>query len=151
MRDELVEMQGRISELGQGMAKYATSAGMLSTMPSRVLTQAVTVSTAPQTNSSFAIHTQTSSSITVHSHSLPPHTTQSSVSHISSNSDLRRRDSDSPPFIPPSAIRAEQPRSRLPYPTGDYTSPSGAIVIGQGAPSPPQSPPTTSNSGSASL
>jgi hypothetical protein len=108
------------------------------------------VSTAPQTNSSFAIHAQTSSAIAVHSHSLPPHTPQSSVSRISSYSDLRRRDSVSPPFIPPSAIRAEQPRSHLPYPTGDYTSPSGSVVIGQGALSPPQSPPTASNSGSAS-
>ncbi len=116
--------------------------------PSRVSAQAV--STAPQTNSSFAIHAQTSSSITVHSHSLPPHTPQGSVSRISSYGDLRRRDSVSPPFIPPSAIRAEQPRSRLPYPTGDYTSPSGSLVAGQGALSPPQSPPTTSNSGSAS-
>ena len=148
MRDELVEMQGRIGELGREMAKFATSPGMLSTMPSRVSAQAV--STAPQTNSSFAIHAQTSSSITVHSHSLPPQTPQASVSRISSYSDLRRRDSVSPPFIPPSAIRAEQPRSRLPYPTGDYTSPSGSIAAGQGALSPPQSPPTTSNSGSAS-
>ncbi len=149
MRDELVEMQGRISELGREMAKYVTSpAGMPSTMPLRVSTQAV--STAPQTNSSFAIHAQTSSAIAVHSRSLPPHTPQSSVSRISSYSDLRRRDSVSPPFILPSAIRAEQPRSHLPYPTGDYTSPSGSVVIGQSALSPPQSPPTTSNSGSAS-
>jgi hypothetical protein len=148
MRDELVEMQGRIGELGREMAKFATAPGMLSTMPSRVSAQAV--STAPQTNSSFAIHAQTSSSITVHSHSVPPNTPQPSVSRISSYSDLRRRDSVSPPFIPPSAIRAEQPRSRLPYPTGDYTSPSGSVVVGQGALSPPQSPPTTSNSGSAS-
>jgi hypothetical protein len=148
MRDELMEMQGRIGELGREMAKFATSPGMLSTMPTRVSAQAV--STAPQTNSSFAIHAQTSSSITVHSHSLPPNTPQPSVSRISSYGDLRRRDSVSPPFIPPSAIRAEQPRSRLPYPTGDYTSPSGSVVAGQGALSPPQSPPTTSNSGSAS-
>ena len=148
MRDELMEMQGRIGELGREMAKFATSPGMLSTMPSRVSAQAV--STAPQTNSSFAIHAQTSSSITVHSHSLPPNTPQASVSRISSYGDLRRRESISPPFIPPSAIRAEQPRSRLPYPTGDYTSPSGSVVVGQGALSPPQSPPTTSKSGSAS-
>jgi hypothetical protein len=147
MRDELMEMQGRIGELGREMAKFATSPGILSTMPSRVSAQAV--STAPQTNSSFAIHAQTSSSITVHSHSLPPNTPQSSVSRISSYSDLRRRDSVSPPFIPPSAIRAEQPRSRLPYPTGDYTSPPGSVVVAQGALSPPRSPPT-SNSASAS-
>ena len=148
MRDELMEMQGRIGELGREMAKFATSPGMLSTMPSRVSAQAV--STAPQTNSSFAIHAQTSSSITVHSHSLPPNTPQASISHVPSYGDLRRRESVSPPFIPPSAIRAEQPRSRLPYPTGDYTSPPGSVAVSQGALSPPQSPPTTSNSGSAS-
>jgi hypothetical protein len=75
---------------------------------------------------------------------------QASVSCISSYGDLRGHESVSPPFTPPSAIRAEQPRSRLPYPTGDYASPSGSVVAGQGALSPPQSPPTTSNSGSAS-
>jgi hypothetical protein len=148
MRDELMEMQGRIGELGREMAKFATSPGIISTMPSRVSAQAV--STAPQTNSSFAIHAQTSSSITVHSHSLPPNTPQASVSRISSYSDLRRRDSVSPPFIPHSAIRIEQPRSRLPYPTGDYTSPSGSVIVAQGALSPPRSPPTTSTSASPS-
>ena len=62
-------MLGRIDEVGREMAKFATSPGMLSTMPSRVSVQAV--STPPQTNLSFAIHTSTSSSIIVHSHSLP--------------------------------------------------------------------------------
>jgi hypothetical protein len=36
MRDELVEMQGRIGELGREMARFATSPGMLSTMSSRL-------------------------------------------------------------------------------------------------------------------
>ncbi|KAH9034363.1 hypothetical protein EDB83DRAFT_2678127 [Lactarius deliciosus] len=149
MRDELMEMQGRIGELGREVAKLVTTPAVLSSAPSRVSAQAV--STAPQTNSSFAIHAQTSSSITVHSHSIPPHTPQPSVSRMSSQSDLRRRDSISPPFVPPSAIRAEQPRSRLPYPTGDYASPQGSVILGQGAFSPPQSPPPlTSNSVSAS-
>ncbi|KAF8265667.1 hypothetical protein EI94DRAFT_1685323 [Lactarius quietus] len=151
MRDELMEMQGRIGELGREVAKLVTAPAILSSTPSRVSAQAV--STAPQTNSSFAIHAQTSSSITVHSHSIPPHTPQQpSVSRMSSQSDLRRRDSISPPFVPPSAIRAEQPRSRLPYPTGDYTSPQGSVVVGQSSTfSPPQSPPPlTSNSASAS-
>jgi hypothetical protein len=34
-------MQGRIGELGREMAKFATSPGILSTMPSRVSAQAV--------------------------------------------------------------------------------------------------------------
>ncbi|KAH9164375.1 hypothetical protein EDB89DRAFT_2141389 [Lactarius sanguifluus] len=136
MRDELMEMQGRIGELGREVAKLVTTPAVLSSAPSRVSAQAV--STAPQTNSSFAIHAQTSSSITVHSHSIPPHTPQPSVSRMSSQSDLRRRDSISPPFVPPSAIRAEQPRSRLPYPTGDYASPQDSVILGQGAFSPPQ-------------
>lgn len=151
MRDELMEMQGRVGELGREVARLVTTPAILSSLPSRVSAQAV--STAPQTNSSFAIHAQTSSSITVHSHSIPPHTPQQpSVSRMSSQSDLRRRDSISPPFVPPSAIRAEQPRSRLPYPTGDYTSPQGSVILGQsGTFSPPQSPPPlTSNSASAS-
>jgi hypothetical protein len=60
MRDKLVEMQGRIGELGE-MVKSTTSPSM----PSHVSVQAV--STAPQTNTSFAMHEQTSSSINVHS------------------------------------------------------------------------------------
>ena len=148
MRDELLEVQGRIGELGREMAKLVTAPAILSSLPSRVSAQAV--STAPQTNSSFAIHAQTSSSITVHSHSLPPNTPQPTVSRISSYSDLRRRDSVSPPFIPSSAIRAEQPRSRLPYPTGDYTASPGSVVVAQGSLSPPQSPPTASTSTSVS-
>jgi hypothetical protein len=53
--------------------------GMLSTIPSRVSAQAVP--TAPQTNSSFAIHVvaHTNSSITVLSHSLPPNLPQASL------------------------------------------------------------------------
>jgi hypothetical protein len=148
MRDELMEVQGRISELGREVARLVTAPAVLSSLPSRVSAQAV--STAPQTNSSFAIHAQTSSSITVHSHSLPPNTPPSSVSRMSSYSDLRRRDSVSPPFIPSSAIRGEQPRSRLPYPTGDYTSPPGSVVVAHGAISPPHSPPTANTSASAS-
>jgi hypothetical protein len=73
----------------------------------------------------------------------PQSYTTGPVSRISSYGDLRGRESVSPPFIPPSAIRAENPQSRLPYPTGDYTSPSGSVVVGQGALSPPQSPPTS--------
>jgi hypothetical protein len=148
MRDELMEVQGRISELGREVAKLVTAPAVLSSLPSRVSAQAV--STAPQTNSSFAIHAQTSSSITVHSHSLPPNTPQPSVSPASSYSDLRRRESLSPPFVPSSAVRAEPPRSRLPYPTGDYTSPRGSAVVTQSSISPPQSPPTASTSASAS-
>ncbi|KAI0283610.1 hypothetical protein BGY98DRAFT_931036 [Russula aff. rugulosa BPL654] len=74
------------------------------------------------------------------------------VIDISSYSDLRRRKSVNPSFILSCAIRTKQLRSRLPYPTGGYTSPSGAVVVGQGALSPShrQSPPTTSNFGSAS-
>ena len=99
-----MEMQGCIGELGREMARFATSPGML-------YCSAIHHAIA----SSFAIHAQTSSSITIHSHSVSPNTPQASVSRISSYRDLRRRESVSPPFIPPFSIRAEQPRSRLPY------------------------------------
>jgi hypothetical protein len=95
MQDELMEMQGRIGRSKK--AKFATSPSMLSTVPSRVSAQAV--STTPQTNSSFTIHAQPSSSITVHSYLLPPNTPQASVSRISSYGDLRRCKSISPPFF----------------------------------------------------
>jgi hypothetical protein len=60
------------------------------------------------------------------------------VSRMCSYRDLRQRESLSPPFIPSCAIRAEQLRSCPPYPTGDYTSPSGSVVVGQGALSSPR-------------
>ena len=109
-------------------------------MPSCVLAQAD--STAPQTNSLFAIHAQMSSSITVHSHSLLANNTQPSVSHISPYGDLCRCNLVSLLLIPPSAICAKQPHSCLLYPMGDYTSPPGSVVISQVTLLPPQSPPT---------
>src|SRR5712691_10581763 len=99
------------------MVKFATSPGMLSTLPSRVSAQAV--STAPDR----ATHAQTSSSITIHSHSLSRHTPQVSVSRNSSYGGLRRRESVSPHLSLP-------PRS----------APNNHDL------SPPQSPPTTTNS-----
>ncbi|KAI0262620.1 hypothetical protein BC834DRAFT_890979 [Gloeopeniophorella convolvens] len=82
---------------------------------------------------------------------MPPPQQQSSVSCISSYSDLCRRDSVSPPFLPPTVLRAETPRSHLPYPAGDYTSPPGSVIVAPGgALSPPQSPPSISASTSPS-
>jgi hypothetical protein len=94
MRDKLVEMQGRISEPGREMAKFTTSSGMLSTMLLRA-----------QTNSSFAIHADE----LLNNRPLPFSPTK--YTRGLSSGDLRRCKSVSPPLIPPSAIRAEQPQS----------------------------------------
>lgn len=62
-----MKTQGRIGELGREMAKFSTSPGMLSTMPSRVQRSHVH----RPSNTSFVIHAQMSFSITVHSISNP--------------------------------------------------------------------------------
>ncbi|KAF8256509.1 hypothetical protein EI94DRAFT_1837235, partial [Lactarius quietus] len=68
----------------------------------------------------------------------PTHLTAAFRLRMSSQSDLLRCDPISPQFVPPLAVRAEQPYSSLPYPTGDYTY-QGSVVVGQGFTfSPPQ-------------
>ncbi|KAF8263988.1 hypothetical protein EI94DRAFT_1806375 [Lactarius quietus] len=81
----------------------------------------------------------------------PTHLTAAFRLRMSSQSDLLRCDPISPQFVPPLAVRAEQPYSSLPYPTGDYTY-QGSVVVGQGFTfSPPQLPlPQTSSSAFAS-
>ncbi|KAI0316889.1 hypothetical protein OF83DRAFT_1172482 [Amylostereum chailletii] len=122
MRDELVELQGRIGELGREMAKLATAPANLSGGPSR---SPAPVSTAPPTSSSLAIHSQT-----------PPTTPRVvSPSHP-------RRESMSPTFVP-LTVPSNTPRSRLPYPTGDYATPPDTVLLSQGTFSPTNSPPSS--------
>ena len=63
-RDEVVELQGRLGELGiRKMAKIATAPSNLSTGPK---TQSAAVSVAPQTASSIVTHSHPSSSAAMH-------------------------------------------------------------------------------------
>ncbi|KAI0062480.1 hypothetical protein BV25DRAFT_1825481 [Artomyces pyxidatus] len=129
LREEIVELQGRIGELGREMAKLATAPANLSSGPSRT---AAAVSAAPATTSSIVVHSHPTVS-----------SPQASTPRVASTSTPRRRDSMSPTFIPPSVAAAPTPRSRLPYPTGDYATPPDTISLSQGVFSPPNSPPSS--------
>ncbi|KAI0089430.1 hypothetical protein BDY19DRAFT_1088516 [Irpex rosettiformis] len=129
LRDELAEVQGRIGELGREMAKMVTSPANLSSGPSRPSTS---INRAPSTSSSIAVRSMSSSMV---QNSTPP-----------------RRQGSISPSVSTSPVSAATPsRTRLPYPTGDYTSPSSTGFLSQGALSPPSSPPQADASRRTSL
>jgi hypothetical protein len=113
IREEVSELQGRVGELGREMAKLATSSANLSSGPSREPAQV----TVPE---------KTSSSILVH----PLTTTPRGPSGTA-------RESTSPPMA---SNPGTGPRSRLPYPTGDYASPPDSGFLLQGGTSQSNSP-----------
>ncbi|VDC05292.1 unnamed protein product [Peniophora sp. CBMAI 1063] len=137
VREEMAELQGRIGELGREMARLATQPANLSNGPSRA---SPAMSAAPPTSSSFAQPQPAPSSLPSPYSGLAQSPHQRSPSQSQNQSTPRRAPSQthsrtaslSPPFVPPTAQR-EPPKSRLPYPTGDY-APISAL-------SPPSSPP----------
>ena len=135
IQEEIVELQGRIGELGREMAKMATAPTNLSSGPSRT---PAPVSTAPQTSSVIAVH------------SLPPVAAAAPTPRVVSGP--QRRDSMSPPFVPSniSTSSSHTPRSRLPYPTGDYATPPDTVLLAQGMFSPTNSPPSSITSATRS-
>ena len=116
MREEIAEVQGRVGELGREMARMATSASNLSSGPKS------------QVASVFHAAVPSTSSILVQQHTGPsppvtPHRRLSSTA----------RDSTSPPMM---SSRRTPSGTRLPYPQGDYTSPTDMT-------SPTNSPPNS--------
>lgn len=118
IREEMSELQGRVGELGREVAKLVTAPSKLSSGPK---SQATSVSTVPQTISSVIV--QQNSGTT--SPSTPHHPRLSSTTTIESTS-------------PPMASTKTPSGTRLPYPQGDYTSPSDSF-------SPTNSPPGSTN------
>ncbi|EED81336.1 predicted protein [Postia placenta Mad-698-R] len=113
VREELAELQGRFGELGREMAKLLTSPGNLSSGPSR---NAAAIARAPSTTSAVAVRS-ISQNITISPTSTPP----------------KMRASISPPPVSAPALSSRTPRTRLPYPTGDYATPPDSTMLGQGA------------------
>lgn len=126
MREEVAELQGRIGELGREMAKLVTSPANLSSGPNR---SSASFGRAPSTSSmavrSISTHIVTSPA------STPPKAVQST----------------SPPATTPVAT-SRPPRTRLPYPTGDYATPPDSTILNQGPFSPTSSPPASLTSAS---
>lgn len=135
IREELIELQGRVGELGREMAKLMTAPLNLTqvsaknTVVSQQQQQGV-----PPTPSSIAPRTLPT---------LPPVMTPRQITPTP------QRTSDAP--SPPSAstqrsssmLSSGSGRTRLPYPTGDYTSPPGSVPIKQEILSPTNSPPSS--------
>ncbi|KAF8801246.1 hypothetical protein BYT27DRAFT_7038510, partial [Phlegmacium glaucopus] len=118
IREEVLELQGRVGELGREMAKLATIPSNLSSAPK---SQVTSVSIGPQTISSVIVQQNTGPV----SPSTPHHRRLSSTT---------ARESTSPPM----ASTKTPSGTRLPYPQGDYTSPPNTF-------SPTNSPPGSIN------
>ncbi|KAI0049304.1 hypothetical protein FA95DRAFT_1604561 [Auriscalpium vulgare] len=112
--------------------RLATAPANLSSGPVRTPAPA----SAPQTNSSIAVY-----------HNLG--NGSPTTSRVVSGGTPSRRNSMSPTFIPAAATPVHTPRSRLPYPTGDYATPPDTVSISSGVFSPPNSPPSTLGNSSA--
>ena len=138
IREELIELQGRVGELGREMAKLMTSPLNLTTVSAKntVAAQQSQQPVVPPTPSSIAPRTLPA---------LPP------VMTPRQTMPTPQRPADAP--SPPSATTTRSAsvlsngsgRTRLPYPTGDYTSPPGSIPIKQEILSPTNSPPSSLN------
>jgi hypothetical protein len=94
MRDELVEIQGRIGELGHEVAKV------------RDLTRCAIHHSTTCSDQFILCDPRTDELLSNH---LLPFSPTKYTTGLSYYGDLRRRNSVSPPFIPPTAIRAQQP------------------------------------------
>jgi len=122
VREELAEMQARVSELGREMAKLITAPGNLASGPSR---NSAAIARAPSATSAVAVRS-ISQNVATSPTSTPP----------------RVATSTSPPTT--TAVGSSRnSRTRLPYPTGDYATPPDSTIFGQGAFSPPNSPPSS--------
>lgn len=140
IQGDVTELQSRMSELGREMSRLATSPAVLSS--NSVIRSSPVMSTTPPMESSIvSTHESTFSSTpdTTFSEFSSSNTT-SALENIRNLSTPRRapsltaRESTSPPLARASTRRTPSgSRTRLPYPTGDYTSPGELI-------SPPHTP-----------
>ena len=147
IRDDITELQGRITELGREMAHFATSPAVLSTntaahdspeLRTVAPTESMIVSTHETSFASISSTSPPSSGI-----STPAMSNLSTPRRAPS---LTARESTSPPLARVGSSRTpSRAGTRLPYPTGDYASPSDIISpTHTPASSPPAAPRPTS-------
>ncbi|KAG2159515.1 uncharacterized protein EDB93DRAFT_1116037 [Suillus bovinus] len=140
IQGDVTELQSRVSELGREMARLATSPAVLSSN-SAIRSSPVMSTTPPMESSMVSPRESTFSSAADTTISeFSSSNTASALENICSFSTPRRvpsltaRESTSPPLARVSTRHAPSAsRTRLPYPTGDYTSPGELI-------SPPHTP-----------
>ncbi|KAF8452732.1 hypothetical protein L210DRAFT_3639210 [Boletus edulis BED1] len=147
IRDDIAELQGRITELGREMARLATSPAVLST--NTAVRDSPEMRSAPPTESMIA-STHESSFSSTSSTSPPGNGVSTPAMNVFSTPrrapSLTARESTSPPLarVGPSKT-SSRAGTRLPYPTGDYASP-GDVVSPTHTPAsspPPASRPTS--------
>jgi len=120
IREEMTELQGRMSEIGREMAKLVTSPHLNNT-PAK----GHSVHRVASSSSEIAVLSMTASP----THSYPTASGQEPTS---------------PPTIAPLIPTSSGSRTRLPYPTGDYATPPDTVILAQGHfASPPHSPPSS--------
>ena len=147
IRDDITELQGRITELGREMARFATSPAVLSS--NTAAHGSPELRSAPPTESMIVSHESSFSSIS--STSPPGSGISTPAMNILSTPrrapSLTARESTSPPLsrVGPSKT-SSRAGTRLPYPTGDYASPGDVISPTH---TPASSPPPTSRPASA--
>lgn len=126
IRDELAELQGRLGEMGREMAKLMTAPPNLNSGPARH-TGATTspTNTLPLTPSSIIPRTLPILPASGAPQRTPSVSSQSRGKEISS----------------PSSLHTSGSRTRLPYPTGDYASPTSETGSKKDILSPAGSPP----------
>ncbi|KAG8216228.1 hypothetical protein J3R82DRAFT_8269 [Butyriboletus roseoflavus] len=143
IRDDITELQGRITELGREVAHFATSPAVLST--NAAAHESPELRSAPPTESMIvSAHESSFSSM---SSTSPPGSGMSTPAMNSLSTprrapSLTARESTSPPLARAGSSKtSSRAGTRLPYPTGDYASP-GDIVSPTHTPA--SSPPAAS-------
>lgn len=168
IREELVELQGRMGELGREMAKLMTAPSNLTSGPARnaVVSQSQPISYAqsapdPISNPVFntaPITIPITAPVTVPVPPTPNSIVPRTLPTVPTApfTTPRAQTVAIPPrppretYSPPSnstqrssSLKSSSGRTRLPYPTGDYTSPPGTIPTKQDVLSPTNSPPSS--------
>lgn len=130
IHEELAELQGRVGELGREMAKLMTAPLHLNSGPARnAVVQSPVIPPTP-------------ASLGPRSLPIVPATASTPRNVTPVSSSIVRPKEVSPPST---SVISSSSRTRLPYPTGDYTSPPGEIPTRQEILSPTNSPPSSLN------
>ena len=163
IRDELMELQGRVGELGREMARIKTSSvssGQNRAPPAQSSAPPMVPPAPPAPPPPPMQHMSRAPSTPTASRTLPTVPTavpRTPAAHMvalpitpipnrpttPSHSSSRPRETSPPPASNSSIISNGTGRTRLPYPTGDYTSPPGYIPTKQDILSPTNSPPSS--------
>ncbi|KAL5514707.1 hypothetical protein ACEPAG_2023 [Sanghuangporus baumii] len=176
IREELVELQGRVGELGREMAKLMTAPLNLTSGPARnaavehskYVSQAASTSNSPPAPAPAlapavaSVPTRSQAPATAPTPvpraaaaAVPPTPTSIgprslptipvNTPHQPTATPVHPKEPTSPPTTQRSSsvLSSGSGRTRLPYPTGDYTSPPGSIPTKQDVLSPTNSPPSS--------